>query len=108
MKNLFCLAALILYMVFLLPGNMYAQAPGDKSYITSKNGTGYFPLSLNGRVASIHAGDAEYHGVIIAIKSLQTDIASVTKTSPELLIGKTPNSKEIVIDRYNWQKYIDR
>jgi len=97
MKNLSCLAALILYMVFLLPGSMFAQAPGDKSYITSKSGNGYFPLSLNGRVAPIYAGDAEYPGVILAIKSLQGDITSVTKTSPELLTGKTPNSKEIVL-----------
>ena len=97
MKNLFCLAALILYMVFLLPGSMYAQAPGDKSYITSKGSDGYFPLSLNGKAAPIYAGDDEYPGVTFAIKSLQTDITSVTKTSPELLTGKTPNSKEIVL-----------
>ncbi len=84
-------------MVFLLPGGTHAQAPGDKSYLSLKNGTGYFPLSANGKVALLYTGSEEYPGVMRAVKSLQTDITSVTKTSPELLTGKTPDSKVIVL-----------
>ena len=97
MKNLFCLLALILYMVFLLPGTMYAQAPGDKSFISSKNGSGYFQLAANGKVAPLYTSNGEYRGVIIAAKSLQADITSVTKNSPELLTAKIAHLKEIVI-----------
>lgn len=96
-KNRFCLSALILYIVLLFPCSMYAQSPGDISYISSKNGGGYFPLVANGKASPIMAGAVEYPGVIRAIKSLQADITSVTKITPDVSTGKTPDSKDIVL-----------
>jgi len=97
MINRSWLTAVIIYMVSLLPFSTKAQAPGGKSYISAKKGDGYFPLSANNKVAPIYSGEAEYPGVMRAVKSLQTDITSVTKSSPELLSGKISNAREIVL-----------
>ena len=97
MKNRFRFAACIICMAFVFPVITYSQAPGDISYISHKNGNGYFPLSAHGKVAAIQAGSTEYPGVVRAVKSLQTDITSVTKTSPDLLIGKLGGAEEIVL-----------
>jgi len=97
MRNCFCLSIIFLWIIFLVPNNGHAQAPGIKPYVTYTSGPGYFPLSVNGKSAPLCASGSEYPGVIRAIKSLQGDITSVTKTSPIVLTGTTGNSKEIVL-----------
>ncbi len=97
MKNQFCFAAYILCMASIFPVITYGQAPGDKSYISFKNGAGYFRLSGNGKGAALEVGNMEYPGVVRAVKSLQTDITAVTKTSPDLLTGNVGNANQIVV-----------
>jgi hypothetical protein len=92
-KRLYLIGILLLS----LNVNIYAQAPGDISYITSKNGSGYFQLAANGKAAVIYTDVAEYPGVMRAVKSLQTDIGSVTKASPEILRGEIGVQNEVVI-----------
>jgi hypothetical protein len=91
-----CIASFVLCILLMVPRIGYTQAPGNKSYISTKNGRDYFPLAVNGNTAPIaYASGTEYPGVVIAIKSLQADILSVTKTSSILLDGKT--AKQIVL-----------
>src|ERR1700740_3484983 len=97
MKNRLCIAALVLYVACLVPDITNAQSPGDRSFISFKKVTGYFPLSANGKVPPVFTGETEYPGVIRAVKSLQADITTVTKTSPQLLSGEISDAKEIVL-----------
>jgi len=93
--NRFCCIALVLYTLLIVP-HVYAQAPGETAYISVKKGSGYFPLAVNGHDAPIvYSSSTEYPGVVIALKSLQADILSVIKTSPQLLDGKI--AKQIVL-----------
>ncbi|MDP9046669.1 MAG: glycosyl hydrolase 115 family protein [Bacteroidota bacterium] len=81
----------------LSPYSARAQAPGDRPYISTTNGAGYFPLAANGKAAPIYTSAEEYPGVVRAAKSLQADVESVTKASPEFLSGQTGSSNELVL-----------
>src|ERR1700761_5559621 len=96
MKNK-VLSAFIICSTFMAPLYLNAQAPGEQSYISFKDGTGYFQLSANGRSTSIYTDSGEWPGVMLAVKSLQTDITSVTKASPTLLTDKTGGVPDLVI-----------
>ncbi|GAC1314342.1 MAG: glycosyl hydrolase 115 family protein [Mucilaginibacter sp.] len=96
MKICSLLAVISLYTGLSLHG-VYAQAPGDISYISTTNGAGYFPLVSGDKAAAIYTSKEEYPGVVRAAKSLQSDIASVTKTLPEFLSGQTVSSNELVL-----------
>jgi hypothetical protein len=96
MKNRLSFVALI-YMACFVPAGLYAQAPGDQSYIAFKAGAGYFPLSAGGKTAPLCTGSQEYPGVVLAIKSLQKDITSVTKASPDVQIGQAINATTMVL-----------
>src|SRR3984885_3517559 len=97
MKNHLHLVGVAFYIAILGPCVTYAQAPGDKSFISFNNVPGYFPLSANKRVATIYTSEEEYPGVVRAVKSLQADILAVTGTSPQVLSDKISGSKEIVL-----------
>lgn len=81
----------------MLPALTWAQAPGDQSFISQKNKGGYFPLSEGGKSAPLYTDKGDFAGVMIAAKSLQTDIASVTKAMPELLTDGTAKAKTMVL-----------
>jgi hypothetical protein len=81
----------------LMAVNIYGQTPGGKSYISAKGGAGYFPLVSNGKAAAIYTDTAEYPGVKRAVKSLQTDINSVSKISTSILTGEPASKREIVL-----------
>jgi Glycosyl hydrolase family 115/Gylcosyl hydrolase family 115 C-terminal domain len=74
-----------------------AQTPGTTSYISVKDGPGYFRLSADGSSAPLCSSEMEYPGVIRAIKSLQADIKSVTNAEPQLVTGNPANAKEVVL-----------
>jgi len=97
MKNRLRLLIVALYIVGMVPCIAEAQTPGDRSYVSFNNITGYFPLSANNKAAPIYTGEQEYPGVIRAVRNLQADMMSVTKISPKLLSGKISGSKEIVL-----------
>jgi Glycosyl hydrolase family 115/Gylcosyl hydrolase family 115 C-terminal domain len=94
MKKRTCFVTLILLLII---NTVYAQAPGEKSYISAKDGPGYFRLASNGASSPLCVSKTEYPGVILAVKSLQKDIKSVTRSEPKLLTDNTSKSKLVVI-----------
>ena len=92
-KGLYIIAAILLLQAV----GAYAQAPGDKSYVSAKNGAGYFPLVANGKAAAVYTSAGEYPGVTRAVKSLQADINSVTKISPGLFTDEAKGEKTVVM-----------
>jgi hypothetical protein len=100
---------IILSILLILPYCGFAQAPGDKSYVSFANGKDYFPLSVKNKVTSIYTANTDYPGVTIAVKSLQGDINKVTTSLPLLLNGKpTPSNAIILIGTLGKNELIDQ
>ncbi len=97
MKNIFRLLIATLTFVCQATVITHAQAPGQKSIVVFNKARGYLPLAENGKVAPLCFDQKEYPGVIQAVKNLQTDITSVTKSLPQLVSGKISNSNQIVL-----------
>jgi len=87
----------VLLISLLIINTVCAQAPGEKSYISAKDGPGYFRLAANGTSSPLCISETEYPGVILAVKSLQKDIKAVTTSTPALLTGKAGKSKLAII-----------
>ncbi len=87
----------VIFGVLIIPCICFAQAPGDKIYISTNNGNGYFPLAVKGKVVPIYTAGTDYPGVIIASKSLQADIKKVTGDSALLLTGHITQAKNIIL-----------
>jgi len=86
-----------LILFFLLTAYQYSLAIEEKSYVSTKNGKGYFPLSLQGKPAALSISNADYPGVILATKNLQSDLKIVTGESPSLFTDKVNGIKTVVI-----------
>jgi hypothetical protein len=95
-KVSFCLLVATLGLL-ITPRMGFAQAPGDKAYISSNNGRGYFPLAVKGKVVPIYTAGTDYPGVMIASKSLQADIRKVTTDSALLLTGNIAQTKNLIL-----------
>ena len=95
-KTSFCLLVATLGLL-ITPRMGFAQAPGDKAYISPNNGKGYFPLAVKGKVVPIYTAGTDYPGVMIAVKSLQADIKKVTADSALLLTGKIAQTKNLIL-----------
>jgi endo-1,4-beta-D-glucanase Y len=67
------------------------------SYLSEKKTKGSFTVSAPGTSASLLVCAEDYPGVLRVAKQLQSDIASVTNTAPQLTIGTIPASKEIIL-----------
>ena len=80
-----------------LAGLQTVSAIDKTSYISEKNGNGYFVLAKSGNPAPLFISNDDYPGVIRALKDLQADINRVTGNEPGLSTDKLPNSKNIVI-----------
>ena len=86
----------------------YGQAPGDKQYISAKNCSGYFPVSVKGKVVPMYVSDTDYPGVMIAVKSLQKDLRKVTTGSASLVTNILPEKNIIIIGSLGKNDMIDR
>ncbi|MDT3402227.1 glycosyl hydrolase 115 family protein [Mucilaginibacter terrae] len=91
-KILNCLAALIITLI----AASHSNAQNSNTYISAKKVPGTFPLAAAGRVAPLWVSNADYPGVIRAVKDLQTDVKAVTQSSPQLL-SNASGSKQVVI-----------
>jgi hypothetical protein len=100
MTKHFCLIAVVFCAMI---GTTVAQTPGSISSVSQKDGAGYFPLSVNGASSPLCVSEKEYRGVIRAVKSLQTDIKSVTTFQPEFLTANTLKAKQLVIIGTLWK-----
>lgn len=86
---------LITSLLVLTAWAVHAQSPGHKSYVTEKDGEGYFPLSVAGKPIFIYTDSQDYAGVQRAANSMMGDIKSVTGNAPKLT-GKM-SAKHIVL-----------
>ncbi|MCI0698031.1 glycosyl hydrolase 115 family protein [candidate division KSB1 bacterium] len=84
-----------LAVLFVYP--LLAFASRNESYVSTEKGKGNFALSVSGKTAPLCVSSQDYPGVLRVLKHLQTDIARVTNTPPEISMGKLPASKEIVL-----------
>lgn len=75
---------LLFILLFLLTGYQRSLAIDDHSYVSPKKGKGYFPLSTGGKPAHLFVSEADYPGVVLAAKNLQSDLKMVTGISPLL------------------------
>src|ERR1700709_2381459 len=66
----------------------YKVYAAETPYVSSTAVAGSFPLAVNGKPATIFTGAAEYEGVTLALKNLQTDVKAVTGNEPVLLTDK--------------------
>jgi hypothetical protein len=77
-----------------------SQTPlnGDsRTYISTENGDGCFPLFTPDRPTPLCVSGEDYPGVIRVARLLQADLGCVTGITPELLIAELPPAKEIVL-----------
>jgi len=87
----------LFFVVLVFAVSQIALAVDGASYISTKNGKGYFTISASGKSAPLFVNSKDYPGVIRILKHLQADIGSVTNTEPELSIDKIPAAKEIIL-----------
>ena len=82
----------IVSMVFFL-----TSAIAQQSYVSMQNATGAFTLAAEGKAAAIFANNADFAGVIRAVKNLQTDIQLVADVQPIVSLDKIPANGEVVL-----------
>jgi len=87
----------LFFVVLVFAVSQHALAVDGASYISTKNGKGYFTISAFGKSAPLFVNSKDYPGVIRILKHLQADIGRVTNTAPELSIYKIPATKEIIL-----------
>jgi Glycosyl hydrolase family 115/Gylcosyl hydrolase family 115 C-terminal domain len=92
-----CVSLFLLTRMFFLTDTNKVYAGNGGSYVSAKNGKGYFALSVTGKSAPLYISGSDYPGVIRALKDLQKDITTVTKAAPSLYTDKTPAGKEIIL-----------
>jgi hypothetical protein len=81
----------------MLTGSQTPFAGDNRTYISTENRDGYFPLSVSGRPAPLCICSEDYPGVIQVAQLLQADISRVTGASPELFIDELSSAKEIIL-----------
>jgi len=87
----------LLILISWLSSYHCALAMDDKTYVTSKNTRGNFPLSVAGKPASIYIDKEDYPGVMIAAKNLQSDLKMVTGSAPLLFNTALSKPKTLII-----------
>jgi hypothetical protein len=90
-KFLFLLLTAIYPLAFL-----NAQSASE-TFISTEKGKARFAVSSSKKSAPLLISSKEWPGVIIAFKTLQTDIGKVTSLTPEFFTDNLPESKEIII-----------
>ena len=76
---------------------MKAVVVDSVSYVSFKNGKGYFALSSVNQSAPFFVSSKDYPGVKRALNDLKSDIGRVTGNEPSVFFDDFPLSKEIVI-----------
>lgn len=107
MYHIRCFAVIVFTLLLAAAAN--AQAPGERSYIAVKDHKGYFSLAADGKIVPLmFAGSTAYPGVVIAIKSLQADMQSVTGIAPQLMSNSAAKTNVIIIGTIGRDPIIDR
>lgn len=86
-----------IFVLWLVHTAVIAVELADESYISEKNGPGYFTLVTPNATTPLVISSSDFPGVIRAYRDLQEDIFSVTGIKPELLLDKAPAGSNVVI-----------
>jgi hypothetical protein len=82
-------------VLLFMATTVFAQAPGERSYISDNTGKGHFAIVVNGSATALYVSSTDFPGVLIAAKNLQSDIRSVTDVSPQIV--EEPIAKQLII-----------
>ncbi len=74
-----------------------AVAIDPDSYVSGQNGKGRFALAANGKATVLVAAEADFPGVLRAVKNLQADLRKVTSVEPAVLTTTAAAGREIVL-----------
>src|SRR5512139_3399243 len=69
----------------------------SKTYFTSENREGCFPLSVSGQAAPLYVSGEDFPGVLRVARLFQADIGRVAGTKPELSQDALPSAKEMIL-----------
>ncbi len=97
-------ALFLLTFTLLIVSNVYA---GDTPYVYTKKVPGALTLSAAGKSAPIYVSNADYEGVLMAAKNLQTDIKAVTNAEPTLSTGDVKGKQVVIIGTLGKSPLID-
>lgn len=85
-------------LIFSFLSNVEAQSPASTlPFISFESGKGYFPLTTNGKSATLYTDKEEFAGVIRALKNLQSDIKKVAGSEPNFLQSNNFQENNIVL-----------
>lgn len=97
-NRLYIKTLILLIIVFVgsaCSGN--SSLKSNESFITTTNSPGYFTLSADSVSTPLFVSGDDFPGVLRVLNLLQTDIANVTDTKPEILTTLTNHSDRLVI-----------
>ncbi len=81
-----------------MPTHLQTPIANDsRTYISTENRAGCFPLAASGRIPPLCVSSKDYAGVIRVARLLQADIGRVTDAMPELHMDEVPPAKEMVL-----------
>ena len=91
--------SLLLFIIsMLIPISGKAQEGNSMhSYITFSSLKDGFVISADGKATPLYLDTEEYPGVTKVAQLLKTDIKAVTNIEPDLLVGKVPETKFVII-----------
>jgi hypothetical protein len=72
-------------------------SPYTREYVTTEDGSGHFPLSVEGQTVPLVASSGDYPGVLRVLGHLQADMGRVIGVEPELLQDEVGSSRQIVL-----------
>lgn len=88
---------LLVILMVLCTGALYAQSRSEINYITDRKGEGFFQISNGKETAPLLISSAEFPGVKRAFNDLQEDMLNITGIKPALYLDIAPRAKHIII-----------
>ena len=83
-------------LISLLAADVRAGVGAD-SYVTTEAASDAFPLSTDGRAATLHVSEADFPGVVRAVRDLQSDVERVTGNRPEVSTDAPQRGEAVVL-----------
>jgi len=95
-KNIWTFLVILGLLIFI--GNLTVSAnSASYNFISGSKSSGSFTLAESGKVAPLMLSAEDFPGVLRVAGYIQNDVEKVTGVKPELIVGKIPSSKEIII-----------
>jgi hypothetical protein len=71
--------------------------PGPDSYISFRDGRGYFPLVEDGKAAPLVVSGSDHPGVVRVVGDLRADVERVTGVKPAVARDTAPSGTDVVL-----------